>query len=141
MLSFSMQISVYTDGGSRGNPGISGFGVAILDQSGRVIHQISRFIGIKTNNEAEYLALIEALTWVRDHQSEFSTIKFYADSQLLVRQINGKYKVKAANIKPLYQLALSLISDIHSPCTFYEILREKNNLADSLANLAMDKRS
>jgi probable phosphoglycerate mutase len=136
-----MQISVYTDGGSRGNPGISGFGVAVLDQSGRVIYKISKFLGVKTNNEAEYLALLEALSWIRDHQTEFSTVKFYADSQLLVRQVNGKYKVKAANIKPLYQLALSLISDIHIPCTFHEILRDQNSLADSLANLAMDRKS
>lgn len=135
-----MQISVYTDGGSRGNPGISGFGVAVFDESGQVIHKISKFIGIKTNNEAEYSGLLEALTWVRDHQSEFSSVKFYSDSQLLVRQINGKYKVKAINIKPFYQLALSTISDIHIPCTFHEILREKNSLADSLANLAMDHR-
>ena len=135
-----MQISVFTDGGSRGNPGISGFGVAIYDESSRIIHQISKFTGIKTNNEAEYLALVEALTWVRDHQTEFSSVNFYSDSQLLVRQINGKYKIKAANIKPLYQLSLLLVSAIKIPCTFNEILREKNNLADELANLAMDKK-
>jgi ribonuclease HI len=136
-----MQISVYTDGGSRGNPGISGFGIAVFDESNCLIYKTSKFIGIKTNNEAEYFALLEALTWVRDHQAEFTEAKFYSDSQLLVRQINGQYKIKAANIKPLYQLALSVIAAIHLPCTFHEILREKNNLADSLANQAMDKRS
>jgi ribonuclease HI len=141
LLSFSMQISVSTDGGSRGNPGISGIGVIISDEQSRIIHKISKFIGIKTNNEAEYSALLEALTWVRDHQAEFVQVKFYSDSQLLVRQINGKYKVKAANIKPLYQLAISVLSDIHIPCSFHEILREKNSLADELANLAMDKKS
>jgi ribonuclease HI len=135
-----MQISVFTDGGSRGNPGISGFGVAVYNEQPKIIHQISKFIGIKTNNEAEYSALLEALTWVRDHQSEFTEVKFHSDSQLLVRQINGKYKVKAANIKPLYQLALSLISDIHLPCSFHEIPREKNSLADELANRAMDQK-
>jgi ribonuclease HI len=135
-----MQISIYTDGGSRGNPGISGFGVVVLNESNQVIHKISKFIGIKTNNEAEYSALLEALVWVRDHQGEFSSVKFFADSQLLIRQINGHYKVKAANIKPLYQLALSTLAEIHLPCTFHEILREKNSLADSLANLAMDHR-
>jgi len=136
-----MKISVYTDGGSRGNPGISGFGVVIYDQQCRIIHKISKFIGIKTNNEAEYSALLEALVWVRDHQTEFTSVTLYSDSQLLVRQINGQYKIKAANIKPLYQLTLSVISDIHIPCTFHEVLREKNQLADDLANQAMDKKT
>ena len=135
-----MQISVYTDGGSRGNPGISGFGIAVLDQHGDIIYKLSKFIGIKTNNEAEYFAILEALTWVRDHQTEFSSVNFYSDSQLIVRQLNGLYKVKAANIKALYQLALSLISEIKITCTFHEIFREKNSLADSLANLAMDRK-
>jgi len=137
-----MQISVFTDGGSRGNPGVSGIGVIINGEQGRTIHKISKFIGVKTNNEAEYLALIEALTYVRDSLAslKISEICFFSDSQLLVRQINGKYKIKAANIKPLYQLALSVIADIHIPCTFHEILREKNFLADELANLAMDKK-
>jgi len=140
VISFSMQISVYTDGGSRGNPGISGFGIVIYDEKNQIIHKISKFIGIKTNNEAEYSALLEALVWIRDHQTGFTLVKFYSDSQLLVRQINGQYKIKAANIKPLYQLALSVIADIHIPCTFHEILREKNNLADELANRAMDRK-
>jgi ribonuclease HI len=136
-----MQISVYTDGGSRGNPGLSGIGVVVHDKQDQIIYKTSRFIGIKTNNEAEYLALLEALAWVSQHQAEYTEVKFYSDSQLLVRQINGKYKIKAANIKPLYQLAVSVISQIHIPCTFHEILREKNSLADELANQAMDKKS
>lgn len=135
-----MQISVYTDGGSRSNPGISGFGVVVLDENNRIIHQISKFIGIKTNNEAEYCALLEALTWLRDHQPEYSSVKFYSDSELLVRQINGKYKVKSANLKPLYQLAISVIANIRISCTFHEIPREKNSLADELANRAMDNK-
>jgi len=135
-----MQISVYTDGGSRSNPGISGFGVVVLDKQGRIIHQISKFIGIKTNNEAEYFALLEALNWVRDHQQDYSSVKFYSDSELLVRQINGKYKVKSANLKPIYQLAISVIADLRIPSTFHEILREKNSLADELANRAMDNK-
>lgn len=135
-----MQIFVYTDGGSRGNPGISGFGIVIYNEAGQIIHQYSKFIGVKTNNEAEYLGLIEALTWVRDHQAEFTGANFHSDSQLLIRQINGQYKVKAPNIKPLYQLSLSLIADIHISCRFKEIPREKNSLADELANRAMDKK-
>lgn len=135
-----MFISVYTDGGSRGNPGISGFGVAIYDHENNVIAKISKFLGVKTNNEAEYLGMIEAVTWVRDHQTDISKVDFYSDSQLLVRQILGKYKVKADNIKPLHRVVTGLLSEISVPCHFHEVLRDKNKLADELANLAMDSR-
>jgi len=135
-----MQISVFTDGGSRGNPGHSGFGVAIYNQSKQPIVQISKYIGIKTNNEAEYLALIAALTWIKDHQSAYTGADIFSDSQLLVRQVLKKYRVKAANIKPLYQQVTALLSAIHIPLTFTEIYREKNELADSLANQAMDQK-
>lgn len=137
-----MKISVYTDGGSRGNPGISGFGVVIYDDQKHILDQTSKFIGIKTNNEAEYLALIESLYWIESHLAEFgiSQIDFYSDSQLLVRQLQGIYKVKASNIKPLYQTAVSLLDKIHLPFTFYDILRDSNKLADYLANQAMDQK-
>lgn len=135
-----MKLSVYTDGGSRGNPGISGFGVVIYDDNQIIIAKISKFIGIKTNNEAEYLAMIEALTWVLDHQSEVTEVNFYSDSQLLVRQILGSYKVKAKNIKSLHQTVISLLNQIKPPCYFNEVLRESNQLADELANQAMDRK-
>ena len=133
-----MKVSVYTDGGSRGNPGPSGFGVAIYNESNQIIAQISKYIGKKTNNEAEYYALIEALNWVSSHQSDYSEASFFSDSQLLVRQVIGKYKVKADHIKPLHRQIIQLISTISIPISFHEILRDKNELADSLANLAMD---
>lgn len=137
-----MLISVYTDGGSRGNPGVSGIGIAIYDERSRIITRISKFVGVKTNNEAEYLALIEALTWIRDHRSQLdiSQIDFYSDSQLLIRQMSGKYKIKAANIKPLHLITQSLISTLNLPHSFNEILREQNPLADELANRAMDRK-
>jgi len=135
-----MILSVYTDGGSRGNPGISGFGVAIYNENKEVITKISKFLGVKTNNEAEYLGMIEALTWVCNHQSGISQVNFYSDSQLLVRQILGKYKVKAKNIKPLHQTIISLLSQITPPCHFHEVLRQSNQLADELANQAMDQK-
>ena len=142
-----MEISVYTDGGSRGNPGPSGFGVLIYEeaQSGeprRIIAELSKFIGVKTNNEAEYLALVEALTWVRDNQINFNitNINFYSDSQLLVRQMQGHYKVKAPTIVPLHTLAKSLLNELHVEFKFNEILREYNSEADALANQAMDNK-
>ena len=137
-----MQISVYTDGGSRGNPGPSGFGVVIFDDSKNIIAQLSKFIGIKTNNEAEYSALVEALTWIRDNQTNFNitAINFYSDSQLLVRQMQGHYKVKAPTIIPLYTLAKSLLKELNVVSKFNEILREYNSQADALANQAMDNK-
>lgn len=137
-----MKVSIYTDGGSRGNPGPSGFGVAVYDESGKVISQISKFIGVKTNNEAEYSALLDALIWVKENLSNYdiSSLNFYSDSQLMVRQIEGRYKVKAPTIVPLYRQVISLLQDINLPYKFSDIPREQNSLADSLANQAMDRR-
>jgi len=137
-----MKVSIYTDGGSRGNPGPSGFGVAVYDDSKKVIAQISKFVGIKTNNEAEYLAFLDAILWVKDNLNnyEISSLDFYSDSQLLVRQMQGKYKVKAPTILPLYREAVSLLSKINISYNFHEIPRELNSLADSLANRAMDQK-
>lgn len=138
-----MKITVYTDGGSRGNPGPSGFGVVIYDQDKNILTQISKYIGVKTNNEAEYMALIESLQWLKSHQHQYhiTQVEFYSDSQLLIRQLQGIYKVKAPNIKLLYQQAVNLLDQINLSFTFHDILRESNQLADYLANRAMDRRS
>ncbi len=133
-----MDISIYTDGGSRGNPGPSGYGLVVYDQNQNIIYQDSRFLGIKTNNEAEYLGLLAALTWLVKHQSGLKSVSFYSDSQLLVRQITGAYKVKAPTIKPLFATAQSLLSQINCRIKFTHLLRHKNELADQLANQAMD---
>lgn len=137
-----MHVSIYTDGGSRGNPGPSGFGVVIYDESKNIIAKISHFIGVKTNNEAEYSALNEALVWLKDNQQKLNidSVDFYSDSQLLVRQMQGKYKVKAPTIVPLYRLATSLLLELKLDYKFHEILRELNSEADSLANQAMDRK-
>jgi len=136
-----MIVNIYTDGGARGNPGPAGFGVVIYDEHKKIIFQNSVFLGIKTNNEAEYAALINALEWLENNKNNFaiSKINLFSDSQLLVRQIQGIYKVKAVHLKPLHHLCLSLLKSIDLPYTFTDIRREKNTLADSLANDAMDK--
>ena len=134
-----MKISIYTDGGARGNPGIAGYGLVVLDEQKKPIYQQSKFLGIKTNNQAEYMGLIGALTWLKDHQSDCTAINFYSDSQLMVRQITGLYIVKSPNLKPLFTAAQNLIGQIKSPIAFLDIRRDKNEIADSLANQAMDK--
>lgn len=136
-----MIVNIYTDGGARGNPGPSGIGLVIYDENQNIIYKNSKYLGIKTNNEAEYAALINALEWLENNKDNFSISKvnLFSDSQLLVRQIQGVYKVKASHLKPLHNLCLSLLKSINLPYIFTDIRRENNKLADSLANDAMDK--
>jgi len=137
-----MVINVFTDGGARGNPGISGYGLVILDNK-KTIHQQAKYIGIKTNNEAEYIGLIAAITWLIDHQLELNPdiINFHLDSQLIVRQIQRLYKVKAPNLKPLYQTVVKLLDQLNAKYTFKDVRREFNSIADMLANQAMDQKN
>lgn len=138
-----MEISVYTDGGARGNPGPAGYGFVVYDSSRRSLYQESKFIGIKTNNEAEYLAFAAALNWICDNQLplQISQITFYSDSELLVRQVTGQYKVKAKNLKPIFAIVKSLLDRISLPFSFLAVPRSQNYLADKLANQAMDQKS
>jgi len=137
-----MTLTIHTDGGSRGNPGHSGFGVVVEDESKDILYQRGIYLGIKTNNEAEYAGLIHALEWVSNYQNEhkIDSIIILMDSELIVRQINGQYKVKASHLRPLYLRCLDLISQIQCPVSFSHTLRQGNETADSLANLAMDNR-
>jgi len=135
-----MELNVYTDGGSRGNPGISGYGVVIYDETKKIICKESKFLGIKTNNEAEYLAIIASLEWIKKNQSflKITKINFFADSQLMIRQLQGIYKVKAPTLLPLFSRVQQLLIQINIPHNFKDVRRESNELADKLANIAMD---
>lgn len=137
-----MLINVFTDGGARGNPGISAYGLVIKDQNKKTIYQQGKFLGINTNNEAEYMGLIAAITWLIENQTQLNpdSIVFHLDSQLIVRQVQGLYKVKAPNLKPLYQSAIKLLSQLKSPYTFVDVRRQFNSQADLLANQAMDQK-
>jgi len=138
-----MKINVFTDGGSRGNPGCSGYGLVIYNDNQKIIFKESKYLGIKTNNEAEYAGLIGALNWINKNQNSFkiSEINFYSDSQLMIRQLQGLYKVKAPTLIPLFMEAKKIISLISLPINFKDIRRESNKVADELANQAMDKKS
>ncbi len=138
-----MNINVYTDGGSRGNPGPSGYGLVVYDDGQKILFQESKYLGIKTNNEAEYSGLIGALNWINNNKNslEISQINFYADSQLMIRQMQKKYKVKAPNLIPIFNQAQDLIKLISLPIIFKDIRRDFNQLADELANEAMDKKA
>jgi ribonuclease HI len=126
----------YIDGGSRGNPGVSGYGVVVFDEYRNSLAEISEFLGIQTNNYAEYSALIGALRYATTHQ--YDGLRVYADSELLVRQIKGEYKVRNENLKRLFDQAQSLIHRLKQ-FSIQHIPREENQDADQLANMAMNR--
>ena len=127
----------YIDGGSRGNPGPAGFGVLIQDAEGRTVETLSEFLGETTNNVAEYQALLAALEYAIQRQTRRLTI--YCDSELVVRQMQGHYRVQSPGLKPLYQRAQYLARRLPE-FTIKSIPREQNSIADRLANEAMDRR-
>ena len=136
------KIIIYTDGGSRGNPGPAGAGVAITDGKGNIIKEYSHFLGVKTNNEAEYEAVIFGLQKIKallgKEKIKSAEIEFRLDSQLIARQLNGQYKIEEERLFPLFIKIWNLKIGF-GPIKFSEIPREQNKEADRLANEAMDK--
>jgi ribonuclease HI len=126
----------HSDGGARGNPGPAGYGVVIQDQSGRKVAHLSEYLGHQTNNFAEYQGLIAALEYALKRGPK--ALKLISDSELLVRQIKGIYKVKNATLKDLHGRAKELIAQLDW-FSIGHALREQNRDADRLANEAMDK--
>ncbi|NIP37560.1 MAG: ribonuclease HI family protein [Candidatus Dadabacteria bacterium] len=131
--------SIFTDGASRGNPGKSGIGVVIKDQSNNTVKEIKKYFPKLTNNQAEYKALLLSLDYLTTNDIDLP-VKFFTDSQLLANQINGKWKVKHPDIAVLFKEAKALISRLSSFEISY-IPREKNKEADRLANQAIDEYS
>lgn len=129
-------VSIYTDGGSRGNPGKSGIGIVIYDHTGELIQEHGEYIGIGTNNEAEYKAVVKAFELL----STYSNIElhFYCDSLLVVKQLKGEYKIKNARMKALWEKIKSVEQKFKS-VSYHHIPREKNTRADFLVNEALDK--
>ena len=128
-------ITANVDGGARGNPGSAGYGAIIKDQQGEVLAELYAGIGVNTNNVAEYRGLIAALEWALAHGHRRLHIK--SDSQLVVQQMLGKYRVKHEGLIPLYQKARRLAAEV-GHVTFEHVRREQNAEADRLSNLGMD---
>lgn len=128
------ELVVFTDGGSRGNPGPSASGVVILTTSGEVVEQFGRYLGVTTNNQAEYQAVQLALEAVAKYQPK--TVRFYMDSELVCKQLNGLYRVKNLDLRPIYEEIKKLAHSYE--VTFEHVYREKNRLADRQVNLAID---
>jgi ribonuclease HI len=132
------KLIIFTDGGARGNPGPSGCGAVLKNEENETIAEISRYIGQATNNQAEYQAVIFALEKAADLKAE--ELVFYLDSELLVKQINGQYKVKNQELQKLFIKVFNKKA-VFKKTSFFHISREKNKEADKLANLAMDNKN
>jgi ribonuclease HI len=124
------------DGGARGNPGPAGYGVRIEDAGGQLLDELHAGIGIATNNIAEYNGLLAALRYAVEHGHR--DVQVCADSELLVKQMRGEYRVKNAGLKPLFLEACSLVRRL-GHVTFTHVRREQNTEADRLSNLGMDE--
>jgi ribonuclease HI len=129
-------IIAHIDGGARGNPGPAGYGVLITDQQGRELATLSEYLGHQTNNYAEYSGLLAALKYAAEHPAR--ALKVISDSELLVKQLRGEYKVRNPALQRLYTQARQLIRELNW-FSIQHVLREKNREADRLANAAMDE--
>ncbi len=130
-------LTIYTDGGSRGNPGPAAGGFVIQDKNGRTLTGKAVYLDETTNNVAEYTGLIRALQAAEPFEP--AEIKIFSDSELMVRQLNGAYKVKSPKIKPLYQEAIALLGRFDR-WSLKHVMREHNTIADGLVNEAMDRK-
>jgi ribonuclease HI len=129
-------IVAYCDGGSRGNPGPSGYGVSIEDTAGHPIADLSEFLGVKTNNFAEYSGLLAALEYALAHG--YPQLRVIADSELMVKQMKGQYRVNSPELRPLWEEAKRRVAGLER-FEIQHVLRGKNKRADALANQAMDR--
>jgi ribonuclease HI len=128
--------TAHVDGGARGNPGPAGYGVALSDASGHPVAALSEYLGLRTNNYAEYQGLLAALRYAVENQVK--ALKVISDSELMVRQMKGIYKVRHPELQKLYDEAQQLVRRLE----YFEIrhaFREHNQIADRLANEAMDR--
>ena len=131
-----MHLIIRTDGGARGNPGPAGIGVVIEDEHGKVLEEHAKYLGVKTNNQAEYAAVILGLQRAKHLKAD--SVEVVADSELVVKQANREYKVKHENIKPLFAEMWGLVLQIGS-VKFRHVRRHENTHADDLSNRAMDE--
>ena len=134
------ELIINCDGGSRGNPGPAASAFVVKKGNEEIYHD-SKFLGNTTNNVAEYSAVILALEWLL-HDSKFlipDSVVFILDSELIVRQINGVYKVKDLKLKKLHAHVAELIKKLGKKIIFKNVLRDKNKIADGLVNIKLDK--
>ena len=133
-----MNLKIYTDGASRGNPGPASYGFVIYDQNQEILYKEGRAIGTTTNNVAEYNGVLEALKYVKKkYKKDVFSIELLADSKLVIEQLLGKYKIKAAHLKPII-VKIQILGIELGGVIYTHIPRSQNAIADSLANKALD---
>lgn len=134
---------IFTDGGSRGNPGPAAYGFVAFNEKKKIFSG-SQYLGIATNNQAEYKGVVGALQYVlsivlKNKNETYPEINFFLDSKLIVEQMNGNYKIKNEDLKPLYWQIREMILKLGGKITFDYIPREKNKEADKLVNQELDR--
>ena len=131
----AFEVIANIDGGARGNPGPAAYGVVVRSPRGDVLAELSDYLGLQTNNFAEYSGLLAALEYAA--QARYQSIKILSDSELLVRQMQGRYKVNSPGLKPLFDRAQRLVDKFHV-FAIEHVLRERNKEADRLVNKVLD---
>ncbi|KFE63543.1 ribonuclease HI family protein [Hyalangium minutum] len=131
------RLRVYSDGAARGNPGPSGAGAVLIEPGGTVVAKVGKYLGTQTNNYAEYMGLLLGLKHAKSLGAK--EIEVFADSELLIRQLGGRYQVKSPTLRPLYEEAVKLLNDF-SRVKLVHVPREMNAAADEMSNRAIDER-
>ena len=132
-------LKIYSDGGSRGNPGPAASAFVVFE-NGKMLHKDAKFIGEKTNNYAEYFAVLMALGWlVKKFNQKNVTVAYYLDSELVVNQLKGNYKVRSKNLAPLVSEAFKMMKSFSGRLEYFAVRREKNTISDKLVNESLDE--
>ena len=145
-MSHNVKLNIYTDGGARGNPGPAAIAFVVTDERENILKEFGKTIGNATNNIAEYFAVVEALSWIKNNFDQpINKINFFLDSQLAVNQLNGFYKIKNCFLREAILKIKILEVEIKNKTggeIFYHLIpREKNCLADKLVNSSLDRES
>src|SRR5262245_29782674 len=136
-VSAGNRIRVYSDGAARGNPGLAGAGAVLVEPNGRVVERLGKFLGVQTNNYAEYMGLLLGLK--RAKELGVQEVEVFADSELMIRQLGGRYQVKSPSLRPLYEEVLELLNQF-GRFKLVHVPREMNSAADEMSNKAIDER-
>ena len=141
-MSSSISLTIFTDGGARGNPGPAAMGIVIYDSSGEIVHEHQEYLGEKTNNEAEYSAFEYSLRWLSKNAGiitkPVSHVSWKLDSLLVVEQLNKKWKVKEPRLQKIVTELSHQLSALSFPFTIAHVPRKENAYADKLVNQALD---
>ena len=129
-------VTAHIDGGARGNPGPAAYGVIVRNSEGKIVKELGEYLGLRTNNFAEYSGLLAALEYAQ--KEKIPALKVFSDSELLVKQMKGQYKVNSPGLVPLYERARSLVRQLPY-FTIEHVRRERNRDADRVVNQVLDQ--